>query len=137
MRPGTYWNPAPFKAQVQNNAMVRMRRAMTILVAYAKVEIQELGTGVHSKPGEFPASQSNLLRTNITMDFDIGPTSVTGYFGVIPTSESEDAKGLMYALYLETGTKTEDGDVIMEPRPWLTLTLDAKMEEVKKILGAV
>ena len=135
MRPGTYWNPAPFKAQVQNNAAMRMRQAMTILVAYAKTEIQELGTGVHSAPGEFPAAQSNLLRTEITMDFDISATAIRGYFGVIPTSEGDEA--LLYALYLETGTKTDAGDVIMEPRPWLTLTLDAKMQEVKKILGAI
>ena len=136
MRPGVYWNPAPFKAQVQNNAAVRMRQAMTILVAYAKTEIQELGTGIHSAPGEFPAAQSTLLRTMITMDFDIGPNSVTGYFGVIESSEGEaapgdKAKALKYALFLEVGTEN------MEPRPWLTLTPDAKMQEVKKVLGVV
>lgn len=129
MRPGVTWNPAPFKAQVKNNSIARMRRAMTILVAYAKTEMQELGKGIHSAKDEFPAVQSALLRTNITMGFDITVNDVIGYFGVLETGEK--GKALEYAYFLEIGTSK------MEPRPWLTLTLDAKMKEVKKILGAV
>ena len=128
MRPGTYWNPAPFKAQVQNNAVDRIRRAVVLAVATAKENMQELGTGIHSEDWAFPAVQSGTLRSEITFEVEINSQTVIGRFGIIPTASS--GTFLEYAYYLEVGTTK------MEPRPWLTLTIDEIMDSVKEILGA-
>ena len=128
MRPGVYWNPAPFIATVRSNAIARIRQAVVLAVATAKTNMQELGTGVHSEPKAWPAVQSGTLRSEITFEIEISGSEVIGRFGVFATTAS--GTFLEYAYYLEVGTSR------MEPRPWLTLTVDEIMDQVKVFLGA-
>jgi len=83
---------------------------------------------VPSAAGTYPAVQSSTLRSEITFEVEINSQTVVGKFGIMPTRNS--GTFLEYAYYLEVGTTK------MEPRPWLTLTIDEIMDSVKSILGA-
>jgi len=122
------WNPANFMKNVQAAAMIRMRQAMTLAVQTAKEGMQELGPGVHSEPGEYPASQSGAqgMRGHITFEVVTEGDKVIGRFGIIPTTAGAEELG--YPAFLELGT------IKMAPRPWITLTVDSCMSAWKEIL---
>ena len=121
------WNAAPFIAQVNAEAMRRMRNCMVVAVATAKENMQELGPGVPSTPGDYPAKQSTALETEITFDIEASSGQVVGRFGVLGLTGK--GKALEYAYFLEVGTSR------MEPRPWVTLTFDEVWGEWKRLLG--
>ena len=123
----TTWNAAPFIAQVNAEAMRRMRDCMTVAVATAKANMQELGPGVSSASGDYPAKQTATLTSEITFDIEASSGQVVGRFGVLGLAGT--GKALEYAYFLEVGTSR------MEPRPWVTLTFDEVWNEWKRLLG--
>lgn len=118
------WNSKPFEQMVDAEAANRIRDAVVHCTAYAKDNMQNMSP---APAGGFPGIDTGTLRRNITYDIELSPRGVTGYFGVLETHDG--GKPLDYALYLERGTSK------MAPRPWLSLTLDGTMNDVRRILG--
>lgn len=119
-----YWNANPFIQETEGKSEKRMRDAMVYCTDYAKSHMHPTSPG---PPGGFPGVVTGTLRRNITYEIESAPPRIIGRFGVLATEA--EGKPLQYALYLETGTRK------MAPRPWLTLTLDGALGEVRKILG--
>lgn len=118
------WNSEPFTSLVDAEAANRMRDAVAHCTDYAKSNMYR---GSPSPPGGFPGIVTGHLQRSITYDVEVTKDGVTGRFGVLEAAEG--GSPLMYALYLERGTAK------MAPRPWLTLTLDGTLADVKGILG--
>lgn len=118
------WNSEPFFNDVNREAANRMRDAVVLCTEYAKRNMRHMSP---SPPRGFPGIDTSTLRRAIGYDIEVSNKDVTGRFGVLETEGG--GKPLDYAYYLEIGTPR------MGARPWLTLTLDGTMNEVKRTLG--
>lgn len=97
--------------------------------AIAKSNMQRaMGPADTSEPGEYPKIHSNTLFQNIHSElYETSIKSVVARWGVYAryarkTPEDDPTPVGAYAFWLETGTRK------MQPRPWLTMS----MEELKQ-----
>jgi len=81
-----------------------------------------------SLPGGYPAPDTGTLMRSITHTIVEDDAEIIGYVGSTITNPP-------YGAYLEDGTRSEYGTSKMAPRPWLQPSIDANVDNIKKILG--
>jgi len=122
---GVIWNQAPIEVALGEGLRERIDQCVQIGASTAAANMEYADEP--SSPGEFPRRVTGLLAENITSEVAGSGLNAAGRFGVLVNEA--DGKDLIYALFLETGTKK------MLPRPWLSLTLAEVWGQWKSILG--
>lgn len=116
------WNASRFKRNVLESAEKRVLDVCVSAKQEAIDNMKRLPGNAHSKPGDWPAIQTEWLLQHITYEIERTEDGVEGRFGLIPSQSSGEELG--YGYYLEVGVPGH-----MKPRPWLTLTMDALERE--------
>ncbi len=128
---GYSWDATIFNEAVIKRGEQLVERCVKLGAQTAKKNMQDLGKGVHSEPGEYPAIQERNLYNAITHQVEtrrVGPVAeIEGRYGTFEDGPYPDNRG--YAIFLEQGTSK------MLPRPWLTMSFDEVLPKWDSIMG--